>query len=168
MSTDDSNTPSPRQDSSLIAGNASQEVKDFLCHVFLEVMTNGTDGSGFALSTGRRLKVREISYVSKAEEPSRKEGRVVFEITVDQGLGDVLRIVNRTITVGARAMTAHCEVCQAVPASTHRRLTCGVDLERDTQAASGHRTTYKDAAIGESTVNEYILLASTRGPLVHL
>lgn len=85
MSSDDQNAPAPRQDTTLITGNASQEVKDFLCHVFLEIMTSGIDGHGFALSTGRALKLREISFVPKAEEPSRMEGRVVFEIIVDRG-----------------------------------------------------------------------------------
>lgn len=80
MSNDDG-----RQDSARITGNASQEVKDFLCHVFLETMTSGTDGYGFALSTSRALVLREIAFVPKAEEPSRNEGRVVFEIVVDRG-----------------------------------------------------------------------------------
>ncbi|KZP21594.1 Thioesterase/thiol ester dehydrase-isomerase [Athelia psychrophila] len=170
MSSDDQNAPAPRQDTTLITGNASQEVKDFLCHVFLEIMTSGIDGHGFALSTGRALKLREISFVPKAEEPSRMEGRVVFEIIVDRDMangmgsmhggctaylidvcttlalnaykmsttfeslpsvsqslnvvyhspamiGDTLRIVNKTITVGARTMTAHCEIWN----ETHKR-----------------------------------------------
>lgn len=76
----------PRQEVSLIAGNASHEVKDFLCNGSLAAMTNGNDGRGFATSTGQGLKVREISFIKKAEEPGRMEGRVVFEITVDEGL----------------------------------------------------------------------------------
>lgn len=78
-------TDSIDQDVSTIGGNASQDVKDFVSHVFWNIMTNRDNGYGFAYNVGRRLRLREISFIKKAEEPERMEGRVVVEIVVDKG-----------------------------------------------------------------------------------
>lgn len=73
------------QDFSKIAGNAASDIKEFMSTIMWDVMTNKASGTGFARTVGRRLLMREISFVEKAEEPERKEGRVVIEITVDEG-----------------------------------------------------------------------------------
>lgn len=82
------------QDTSKIEGNASLEVKDFVANVFWEIMTNKLNGYGFAYSVGRRLRLKEISYMKKVEEPERMEGRVVVEIVVDKGKPEPMLMVH--------------------------------------------------------------------------
>lgn len=76
---------STTQEISQIGGNADDEVKTFLSTTFWDVMTNKDNGFAFAYTVGRRLHLKDISYVEKSEEPTRKEARVVVEIVVDQG-----------------------------------------------------------------------------------
>jgi hypothetical protein len=77
----DSETPDAQHVSSEVDGNASLEVKK----IILDTATNMLNGIGFASIVGRRLSVKEISYIPKAEEPRRMECRVTVEITVDNG-----------------------------------------------------------------------------------
>ena len=69
------------QDSSKVAGNASQGAKEHVAE-FLHTLTNGQN---FAHSVGRRLLLREVSFLEKVEEPKRMESRVVLELIVDEG-----------------------------------------------------------------------------------
>jgi len=166
-------TPDP-QDVSKIGGNASFEVKKFIHHTATD-----EKGSlaGFARGVGDRFVLREISYIEKAEEPERMEGRTVIGITVGSDmvnflgsmhggctaylidictslaltafemseggepglpsvsqalnivyhspakLGDELRIVNTTIAVGSRAMSARCEIWNE---THHRQVASGI------------------------------------------
>lgn len=78
-------TESTTQDVSQIGGNADDEVKQFLSTIFWDIMTCKDSDFGFAFPVGRRLVLKDISYIEKSEEPTRKEARVVVEIVVDQG-----------------------------------------------------------------------------------
>ena len=74
------------KDASKIGGNADDEVKQVLSNIFGDIVTHKDSGSLFASTIGRRLVMKEISYIDKSEEPSRKEARVVVEIVVDQNM----------------------------------------------------------------------------------
>ncbi len=42
--------------------------------------------NGFGVAIGSRVEVTEISAVKKVGEPQKMEGRVVCEVTVDEGI----------------------------------------------------------------------------------
>lgn len=63
-----------------IDGNATAEVKKIIGDTATDRVN-----TGFASLVGRRLLVKEVSYIQKAEEPTRMECRIVVEITVDDG-----------------------------------------------------------------------------------
>lgn len=69
-------------DTSTIPGNASSEVKD----VVSRVVESLRDSAGFSNVIYGRLELEEISMVPKAEEPKRKDARVVCGLTVDSGI----------------------------------------------------------------------------------
>ncbi|KAJ7279028.1 hypothetical protein C8J57DRAFT_1305321 [Mycena rebaudengoi] len=131
-----------------ISGNASPQIKEFfseLSNVFGSRRVNDKPAFGNDIAT--RLSVTHASIDKKADEPLKEEGKVVCELIVTEDmlngggnvhggcstfvsqslnmvyhspatLGDKLRIVNTTITVGARAMSARTEIWNA----THHRL----------------------------------------------
>ncbi|KAJ2923168.1 hypothetical protein H1R20_g13924, partial [Candolleomyces eurysporus] len=130
---------SPAVDISSIAGNASDNTKQVLSSVH-RIFANRTDndnaGPVFGEAIQKRLEVTEVSVNPKAEEPQRLEGKVVLETTVEEDMlngggiihggcsaflidvGDRIRIVNQTITVGARAHSVRTEIWNV----THHRL----------------------------------------------
>ena len=70
-----------------IGGNADDEVKQILSNVLYNYIVTCKDGGFvFASTVGRRLVLKEISYIDKSEEPTRKEARVVMEVVVDQDM----------------------------------------------------------------------------------
>ena len=83
----------PDENSSNISGNASLEIKESVS-VFVNILINNMDGRGFAHNVGRRLLLREISFLEKAEEQQRMEGRVVAELTVDGGKSNSVVMVS--------------------------------------------------------------------------
>lgn len=75
-------------DASKIGGNASIETKEALADVplFYGIYTGSVHkGPIFAEDIHDRLRVTEISINKKAEEPNKLEGRVVQELTVEEG-----------------------------------------------------------------------------------
>ncbi|THV03372.1 hypothetical protein K435DRAFT_775049 [Dendrothele bispora CBS 962.96] len=163
----------PDLDISRISGNAPDEIKQALGDPtsFFNIYADGRLKQSFGYTIMERLEVVEIDIVSKAEEPSRKEGRVVCQVVIDEDMlngggnlhggcsaflvdvcttfalsalglatmndpllavslninttlhspaqkGDVLRIVNTSVQIGNRAMTAKCEIWSG----THHRL----------------------------------------------
>ncbi|KAH0840210.1 hypothetical protein J3R83DRAFT_1212 [Lanmaoa asiatica] len=74
-------------DASTIGGNASQELKQSLVDLMsTEAKRNRARGTrGFEPEITSRVAWTEFSIVPKAEEPERPEGRVVGEITVQEG-----------------------------------------------------------------------------------
>ncbi|RDB19982.1 Acyl-coenzyme A thioesterase 13 [Hypsizygus marmoreus] len=166
-----------------IAGNASEDVKRALAHpgaFFVNrAMLEGVKGPIFGETITNRMVVTEVSVEQKKEEPSRLEGKVVCELTVEEdmingggnihggcsaflidicstlaltalsmsntgdvyisvsqslnivyhspaALGDKLRIVNTTMTLGARAHSARTEIWNA---THHRLVSSGVHIK---------------------------------------
>lgn len=75
------------EDISHIAGNASDNIKRLLArpsalfaHLPLDIQ-----GPIFGQSIMERLVVTEISVQGKVEEPTKLEGKVVLELTVEEG-----------------------------------------------------------------------------------
>lgn len=161
-----------------VGGNASQDTKAYITRM---LSTLSTSRKSFAVDIGGRLVVTDISILKKSEEPSKLEGRVVCEITVDEDMinfggnlhggcsaylvdvctslpiaalssasggqswggvsqaldvvfhspasvGDRLRIVSTTMTLGSRSMTARCEIWNA---SKHRLVASGVHIKME-------------------------------------
>ncbi|KAH6902822.1 hypothetical protein BKA70DRAFT_1374281 [Coprinopsis sp. MPI-PUGE-AT-0042] len=115
-------------DISHIIGNAPDNVKR---------VQIPSQGPIFGEEIHKRMVVTEVSIIPKIEEPKKNEGRVVIEMEVAEGstfklvsqslnivyhspaaLGDRIRIVNQTMTVGARAQSARTEIWNL----THHRL----------------------------------------------
>jgi acyl-coenzyme A thioesterase 13 len=71
-----------------ISGNASEEVKRLLANpgAFFTNLPLDLKGPIFGQSITERLVVTEISVDKKADEPKKLEGRVVCEITVEEGI----------------------------------------------------------------------------------
>ncbi|KAH8108368.1 HotDog domain-containing protein [Phellopilus nigrolimitatus] len=161
-----------------IAGNASDEIKQHLAGILFTFMGRG---KGFADAIGGRVKIIEVNIQEKAEEPQKREGKVVCEIDVEDDMvngggnvhggcsaylidlcsslpicalgmasgrsgiggvsqainvvyhsparvGEKLRIVNTTISLGARAMSARSEIWNA---THHRLVATGVHIKMD-------------------------------------
>ncbi len=70
-------------DQSSTAGNAPDHVKD---HIIGLLQTFFSTSNGFGVAIGSRVEVTEISAVKKVGEPQKMEGRVVCEVTVDEGI----------------------------------------------------------------------------------
>ncbi|KAG5644819.1 hypothetical protein DXG03_007641 [Asterophora parasitica] len=72
-----------------ISGNAPDDVKAVVADtsVFFVLARNieGVNGPIFGEAITKRLVVTEVSVDKKIEEPSRMEGRVVCELTVEDG-----------------------------------------------------------------------------------
>ncbi|KAF5388333.1 hypothetical protein D9615_000806 [Tricholomella constricta] len=164
-----------------ISGNAPKHVKAAVANtsMFYAHHIEGVTGPIFGESITKRMVVTEVSVDKKLEEPSRLEGRVVCELTVDEdmingggnihggcsaflidvcssmalmalrmtntgelygsvsqslnvvyhspaGLGDKLRLVNTTMTLGARAHSARTEIWNA---THHRLVSSGVHIK---------------------------------------
>ncbi|KAJ7619444.1 HotDog domain-containing protein [Roridomyces roridus] len=158
-----------------ITGNAPDEVKEVLSNIpNLFGAQQANVAGGFGDSIVQRLQVTHASLEAKADEPMKKEGKVVCELEVRQDmlngggnvhggcsaflvdicstlslfvyepgaptvsqsmnivyhspatLGDKLRIVNTTLTVGARAMSARTEIWNA---TSHRLVASGVHIK---------------------------------------
>ncbi|KAJ7496791.1 hypothetical protein FB451DRAFT_1335185 [Mycena latifolia] len=127
-------------------GNVSDEMKEVLSDLVRVYGKRPSDEPSFGDSIVAGMVVTHASVQNKADEPRKKEGRVVCELIVTEdgggngcsaflidhcstlallsisnmpnvsqslnivyhspaGLGDKLRIINTTITVGARAMS---------------------------------------------------------------
>ncbi|KAG1892047.1 hypothetical protein F4604DRAFT_1697036 [Suillus subluteus] len=78
-------------DPSQVEGNASSEVKHTLLGALQSMrpshisQSTGKPSRGFEAEFASRLQLTEVSILSKAEEPEKFEGRVVFQVTVDEG-----------------------------------------------------------------------------------
>lgn len=72
-------------DISTISGNAPPAVKKAVANPRARVTTSDHAGRRFADSVGGRLRVTEVSINQKAEEPEKLEGRVVCDLTVEEG-----------------------------------------------------------------------------------
>jgi hypothetical protein len=68
---------------SRIKGNLPPNVKHMLETVMHDVMARP---NVYGASIGERVSIAEASLVSKAEESTRSEARVVCEVTVTEGL----------------------------------------------------------------------------------
>ncbi|THG97003.1 hypothetical protein EW026_g4925 [Hermanssonia centrifuga] len=95
-------------------GNVPQSIKDSLA----EWYSGAADLHRFAAPIARRLEATEMSVYDKTEEPGKKEAKMVFEIDVTEGEGCRLKIVNTTMALGGRVMTARAEIYDI----THNRL----------------------------------------------
>lgn len=76
-------------DVSSVAGNVSNEIKEFLgnhSNFFTSSLKPGQRSlNSFANAIQHRAKVTELSVTNKAEEPHKLEGRAVLEIEVTEG-----------------------------------------------------------------------------------
>jgi len=75
-------------DISRISGNASEKIKRYLSHPpsFFDIYAKGQLKHSFGHTIMERMDVQEISILNMAEEPSRKEGRVVCKVIVDEDM----------------------------------------------------------------------------------
>ncbi|KAJ7073259.1 HotDog domain-containing protein [Mycena belliarum] len=148
-----------------ISGNVNDKMKALLSDLTRVFGKRSSDKPAFGDSILARMVVTHASVENKAEEPRKKEGKVICELIVTEdmlngggnvhggcsaflidicstlalinirntqtvsqslnivyhspaGLGDKLRIINTTLTVGARAMSARTEIWN----ETHQRL----------------------------------------------
>ncbi|KJA29602.1 hypothetical protein HYPSUDRAFT_31531 [Hypholoma sublateritium FD-334 SS-4] len=170
-------------DVSGVAGNVSDEVKEFLGNhnnFFASFLKPGQRPlNSFANAIQHRVKVTELSVTEKAEEPNKFEGRAVLEIEVTEdmvnavgnihggcsaylidvassfalavlslhmtgkvnpsvsqalnvvyhspaGIGEKLRLVNTTLTVGKRAESVRTEIWNV---THHRLVASGVHIK---------------------------------------
>jgi len=65
---------------SKISGNVSDDVKKIVCS-----LDDHSISRRFGVSILRRMKVTEVSVLTKAEEPEKLESRVVCELDVKEG-----------------------------------------------------------------------------------
>ena len=65
-----------------ISGNCADETKLMVAR-WLHIFTHR--GTGFGDHIGGRVKLTEISLSSMPNEPEKREGKVVAEITVEEG-----------------------------------------------------------------------------------
>lgn len=80
------NTTIPEFDISQVAGNASDHIKRRLGDISsAKTRLLSLSNSTFGGAIGLRLKLTELSIISKAEEPNKLEGRAVLEIDVAEG-----------------------------------------------------------------------------------
>lgn len=76
------------RDISKVAGNAPDHVKAAVSNTsryYLPGRDLKVSGPLFGTSITKRLEVTEASVLQKAEEQSKTEGRVVCELTVEEG-----------------------------------------------------------------------------------
>lgn len=100
-------------DVSTISGNASQELKQSLFDLLsTQVKLNKARGTrGFEPEISSRIEWTEISIVPKAEEPERPEGRVVSEITVEEGAVVLVFSSLGTVVSSAESHGYPCHAC---------------------------------------------------------
>jgi len=180
----DTGTPIPEFDISEVAGNASDDLKLKLGNILLAINhASGSKGqqqlNTFGKAIQLRLKPTEFSIISKAEEPTKLEGRAVFEIDVAEdmvnlsggihggclaflidissgfalialklyqtgssypdisqalnvvyhspaAIGDRIRLVNTTLTMGSRVESVRTEVWNV---THHRLVASGVHIK---------------------------------------
>jgi len=79
------NTTSPEFDISQVAGNAPDNIKVRLGSV-TGFLGGPESNNSFGNSIQLRLKVIELSIISKTEEPTKLEGRAVLEIDVAEDM----------------------------------------------------------------------------------
>ena len=66
-----------------VAGSASQETKQ-ACLAQFYIITGVGSSVCFGKSIGKRLRLSQIDVEQNSEEPTRKQARVVCEITVER------------------------------------------------------------------------------------
>ncbi|KAJ7353557.1 HotDog domain-containing protein [Mycena albidolilacea] len=163
-----------------IPGNLDPAMQEAFADISTLFGLNRLERPGFGDSIIRGLVITHASVDNKAEEPLKKEGKVVCELTVTEEmlngggnvhggcsaflidicstlclmafnseintvsqslnivyhspatLGETLRIVNTTMTVGARAMSARTEIWNA---TKHRLVASGVHIKMQPSAA---------------------------------
>jgi acyl-coenzyme A thioesterase 13 len=84
--------PENNIDTSQVKGNTSPKIKlamlDSLVQPSHVLRTTDKPFRGFKAEFVSRMQLTEASILSKAEEPDKLEGRVVFEVIVDEGALD--------------------------------------------------------------------------------
>ncbi|KAI6127370.1 HotDog domain-containing protein [Pisolithus croceorrhizus] len=80
-------------DVSLIAGNVSAELKEAFFDVFCEQIkkVNAKGYKGFEPEIASRTVWKEMSVLTKVEEPEKLEARIVFEIIVEEDMVNPIR-----------------------------------------------------------------------------
>ena len=98
-------------DASTIRGNAPQALKQSLVDLIsAQAKLNKARGTrGFEPEIASRVVWTEFSILPKAEEPERPEGRVVGEITVQEGAG--ARFVSSSFQAAHRFRTYAHQIC---------------------------------------------------------
>ncbi|KAG6875458.1 hypothetical protein C0992_003768 [Termitomyces sp. T32_za158] len=170
------------RDISKVAGNVPDHVKAIVSNMsryYLPGHNLKVSGPIFGASIAKRLEVTEASVLQKAEEPSKTEGRMVCELTVEEdmlngggnihggcsaflidicssmpitmlrlattgeyeysvsqslnivyhspaGLGDRIRLVSTTLTIGGRVVSARTEIWNV---THHRLVASGVHIK---------------------------------------
>lgn len=109
----DFNQPEDNVDTSQVKGNVSPEVKlamlDSLAQPSHVLRTTGKPFRGFKAEFVSRMQLAEASVLSKAEDPDKLEGRVVFEVTVDEDM------LNEVGTVHGGCLAMIIEICSPMP-----------------------------------------------------
>ncbi|KAJ3574675.1 hypothetical protein NP233_g1595 [Leucocoprinus birnbaumii] len=147
-----------------IKGNASDDIKRVLGNpaaFFRTFRTQDFNQQLFGDAISDRLVCTEISLYKKPEEPKKIEAKVVVEITVQEalnmyatgevtpsvsqalnvvyhspgGLGDKLRLVNTTLTLGGRAHSARTEIWNL---THHRLVASGTHIKMQPSAPPKH------------------------------
>jgi hypothetical protein len=106
-------------DASTIGGNAPQALKQSLVDLVSAIakLNNARGMRGFEPEIASRIEWTDISIMPKTEEPERLEGRVVGEITVQEGavLVSASRLVCSSFIVSPRVHTRYVERTRNYP-----------------------------------------------------
>ncbi|KAG6899994.1 hypothetical protein C0993_004613 [Termitomyces sp. T159_Od127] len=91
------------RDISKVAGNAPDHIKAVVSNTsryYLPGRNLKVNGPIFGASITKRLEVTEVSVLQKAEEPSKTEGRMVCELTVEEATtGDYEYSVSQSLNI---------------------------------------------------------------------
>ncbi|EGO02137.1 hypothetical protein SERLA73DRAFT_120777 [Serpula lacrymans var. lacrymans S7.3] len=156
-----------------VPGNATPETKELVAkwlHVF------AGQQCGFAHRVGKLLELTEVSIREKAEEPSRKEGRVVCEMTVSEDMlnvrgqihgGCIIYLVDICSTLAASAMsfaaggTGNPGVSQTINTTYHAPASLGDRIKLiNTSITIGGRTATASTEIWDMTHRRLIATAT--------
>jgi len=88
----DTTSPASKFDISTVTGNAPDNIKLFLGNI-VKLFANRTLNS-FGKEIELRLKVTELSIITKADEPTKLEARAVLEIDVTEDMANHMGIIH--------------------------------------------------------------------------
>lgn len=83
-------------------GNVSQEHKDLIAHWWV----SNSQGQGFGRSVCEKLEVTDMQVFDNPEVPGKKETRMLFEIEVQRGASQLLRLPRCTTNDGSKQTCA--------------------------------------------------------------